>query len=133
MRARTSERERTVHARARTHTHLPLRLPARSSRTCSSGDCNPPVFVFACLRSAHWGGREERVKTLSLQEPGSGQIQCTSWRNVSRDLETALARSKRALLVLAKEPYLYWQKSPTCTGKRALRVLAKEPYLYWHT
>ncbi len=26
-------------------------------------------------------GREERVKTLSLQEPGSGQIQCTSWRN----------------------------------------------------
>jgi hypothetical protein len=27
------------------------------------------------------GGRGERVKTLSLQQPGSGQIQCTSWRN----------------------------------------------------
>ena len=25
--------------------------------------------------------KEERVKTPSLQEPGSGQFQCTSWRN----------------------------------------------------
>jgi hypothetical protein len=27
------------------------------------------------------GGEGKRVKTLSLQEPGSGQIQYTSWRN----------------------------------------------------
>ena len=27
------------------------------------------------------GGEGKRVKTLSLQEPGSGQIQGTSWRD----------------------------------------------------
>ena len=29
------------------------------------------------------GGEGKRVKTLSLQEPGRGQIQCTSWRNLA--------------------------------------------------
>ena len=44
--------------------------------------------------------------------------------STSKEQKGPTGTGKRALLVLAKEPYLYWQKSPTCTGKRALFVLA---------
>jgi hypothetical protein len=38
------------------------------------------TFGEVCT-SFEFGGEGKRVKTLSLQEPGSGQIQYTSWRN----------------------------------------------------
>ena len=47
-----------------------------SGKICNqSKNLNHPVSKS----SLHLGGK--RVKTLSLQEPGSGQIQYTSWRN----------------------------------------------------
>ena len=42
---------------------------------------NVDLTYMIAKASATWEGREEGVKTPSLQEPGSGQIQCTSWRN----------------------------------------------------
>jgi len=42
---------------------------------------NLPYALRPHTYHVYWGGEGKRVKTLSLQEPGSGQIQYTSWRN----------------------------------------------------
>jgi hypothetical protein len=65
--------------------HLSGRGPRSSSMAqCWQGELYSCIvrLALAAALQLRWG-KGERAKTLSLQEPGSGQVQCTSRRNLS--------------------------------------------------
>jgi hypothetical protein len=64
------------------------------------------------------GGREERVKTPSLQEPGSGQIQCTSWRNFAPFTTSTITDIHASARAEGTAGDRQWVRDTECEGRR---------------